>query len=84
MFDVQVKIGLKRGITDPEGENILKSLRLLGFNEVKSVKISKVTNMILDVENEREARDRAKKMCERLLINPVIHDYEIIVNEVTK
>ncbi len=34
MFEVKVTIGLKKGVSDPEGANTLKALKLLGFNNV--------------------------------------------------
>lgn len=79
MFKVEVRVSLKKGITDPEGENVLKALHLLGFDEVKEVKISKITTMMMDEKNKGNARKRVESMCNRLLTNPVIHDYEINV-----
>ena len=41
MFEAKVTIGLKKGITDPEGATTLKSLHLLGFDTVKEVRSQK-------------------------------------------
>ena len=79
MFKAEVRASLKKGITDPEGENVLKALHLLGFDEVREVKISKITTMMIDEKNKSNAIKRVENMCNRLLTNPVIHDYEINV-----
>lgn len=78
MFRARVEITLKKGISDPEGKNILKALHLLGFEEVKEVKMAKVTEIFMD-GSEKEVEARVKEMCNRLLANPVIHDYTISI-----
>jgi phosphoribosylformylglycinamidine synthase len=77
MFTVEVKVGLKKGVSDPEGANTHKSLELLGFDEVKEVKSLKVYRMEVDAKSENEVRDRIEEMCKRILTNPVIHTHEI-------
>lgn len=75
---VEVKVGLKKGVVDPEGANTKKSLDLLGYNDVTSVKSLKVFRLELDTEDAEEARAKVEDMCQRLLTNPVIHTYEIV------
>lgn len=72
----EVRIELKKGVADPEGENTKKALALLGFSEVKGVRSIKVFE--IDVKGkERNMKKRTEEMCERLLANPVIHNYRI-------
>ena len=78
MFTVEVKVGLKKGVTDPEGANTRKSLELLGFTEVKDVKSVKVYRMQVDAPSREEAESRIEEMCNRILMNPVIHTHEIV------
>jgi phosphoribosylformylglycinamidine synthase PurS subunit len=77
MLTVEVKVGLKKGVVDPEGANTRKSLELLGYRSVVSVKSLKVFRMDLDITDRDEARRKVDEMCQRLLTNPVIHTYEI-------
>jgi len=81
MYEVKVKIGLKKGITDPEGANTLKALHLLGFNTVKEAKIMRTVDLIIDGKNKEEVKKKVEQMCQRLLTNPVIHTYEIKIEE---
>ena len=78
MFTVEVKVGLKKGVSDPEGSNTHKSLELLGFDEVASVKSLKVYRMEVDAPSRDAARERIEEMCKKLLTNPVIHTHEIV------
>ncbi|MHC1579910.1 MAG: phosphoribosylformylglycinamidine synthase subunit PurS [Candidatus Alkanophagales archaeon] len=76
---VDVTVKLKRGVTDPEGENTRKALVLLGFRNVRSVGVMKTFRIEVDCDDEAEAIRQAEEMCKRLLANPVIHEYEIKV-----
>lgn len=77
MVVAEVKIELKKGVTDPEGMNTKKTLNLLGWN-VESVKTGKVFHIDLGEDiSEDEARDMVQEMCKRILANPVIQTYHI-------
>ena len=77
MFEVKVTIGLKKGVSDPEGANTLKALKLLGFNNVKEAKMIRTVDLLIDGKNKDEVKKNVEQMCQRLLTNPVIHTYEI-------
>jgi len=79
MYEVEVKVVLKKGVADPEGANTAKTLRLLGFDDIKDVKSAKTFRLFLDVDDEDKAREMAKEACDKLLANPVIQDYELKV-----
>lgn len=79
MVRVRVEVILKKGVTDPEGDNVHKALKLLGFDAVRGVHTSKLFSIDLKVKDSKAARKQAEEMCRRLLANPVIHDYTIDV-----
>jgi len=67
----RVLVRPKAGILDPQGITIERALPALGFEGVENVHVGRVIE--LDVPDEGELRD----MCEKLLANPLIEDYEI-------
>lgn len=77
MFEVKVTIGLKKGVSDPEGANTLKALKLLGFNNVIESKTTRTIDLLIDSMNESNVKKSVEQMCQRLLTNPVVHTYEI-------
>ena len=81
MFEAKVTIGLKKGISDPEGANTLKALHLLGFNTVKEAKTIRIVDLTIDGKNKEEVKKKVEQMCQRLLTNPVIHTYNIEIIE---
>lgn len=83
MVTLRVEVRLKKGVADPEGENTLKALRLLGFDQASGVHSIKVFDVELDTEDHGKAQSLGEDMCRRLLANPVIHDYSIQLLQVT-
>ena len=67
----RVLIRPKAGILDPQGAAVERALPALGFAGVGNVHIGRLIE--LDVEDPAELPE----MCERLLTNPLIEDYEI-------
>jgi len=75
-----INIGLKKGVLDSAGKAAHHTLDTLGFSSiVEDVRIGKQITMTLNTSDEKEAREQATKMCEDLLANTVIEDYEIIL-----
>ena len=70
----RVLIRPKEGILDPQGQAVERALPALGFDGVSAVHVGRLVE--LDVEDSSQL----PAMCERLLANPLIEDYEIIEN----
>ncbi len=75
MVIARVEVRLKHGVADPEGDNTLKALNLLGFEQVAAVRSIRAFELDLRTEDEAQAREDLEAMCKRLLANPVVHDY---------
>ncbi len=80
-MQVIIQISLKDGVLDPEGRAIAHSLNTLGFDDANSVRIGKSITLDIDTDDPARARQRAARMCEVLLANTVIEDYEIQVSD---
>jgi len=74
---VTVTITLKPGVLDPQGRAIESSLANLGHQDVRGVSTGRQFVLDIDEEDETRARQKTAKMCETLLVNTVIEDYEI-------
>ena len=73
----RVTIMLKDGVLDPQGEAIKQALTSLEYNNVNSVRQGKVIDLELNESSEEAAIDNIQEMCEKLLSNTVIENYEI-------
>jgi len=76
MVKADIRIELKHGVADPEGENTRKALELLGFKGIKSVKTVKLFEIELDMDPDMAGK-AAEDMCRKLLANPVIQTFHI-------
>ena len=76
---VVVNISLREGVLDPEGQAIRSSLNNLGFEHCNDVKTGKQIILNFDQKSKSEVLIQAKKMCEELLVNTVIENYEISI-----
>ena len=76
-FRVSVHITPRRGILDPQGKAVEGALHSLGFGGVKEVHVGRYLIVETEAAGQGEAEASVKAMCERLLANPVIEDFEI-------
>jgi phosphoribosylformylglycinamidine synthase len=69
----RVLIRPKEGILDPQGQTVERALPALGFEGASHVRIGRLVELDVDDPSQVPA------MCEKLLANPLIEDYEIQV-----
>jgi phosphoribosylformylglycinamidine synthase PurS subunit len=67
----RVLIRPKAGILDPQGAAVERALPALGFQGVANVHVGRLIE--LDLEDQGQLAD----MCEKLLANPLVEDYEV-------
>ena len=73
----QVYVTLKKGVHDPQGETVSHTLKSMGYNEVRDVRIGKYIEVELKSAEGDAAKERLTEMCEKLLANTVIESYRI-------
>ncbi len=71
MISVRVLIRPKEGILDAQGKAVESALPALGFDGIEHVRVGRVVE--LHAEDDRSLEE----LCEKLLANPLIEDYEI-------
>ena len=76
----RVTVTLKAGVLDPQGQAIEGSLASLGFGGVKGVRQGKVFDLVLQGTDVDAARTQLTGMCEKLLANTVIENYQIEIS----
>jgi phosphoribosylformylglycinamidine synthase subunit PurS len=70
----RVLIRPKQGILDPQGEAVQRALPALGFSGVANVHVGRLVE--LDIEDAAQL----EPMCDKLLANPLVEDYEIVID----
>jgi phosphoribosylformylglycinamidine synthase PurS subunit len=72
-----VNISLKAGVLDSQGKAVHHALDSLHFSGVEDVRVGKQIILKLDETDKEKAMADVEKMCEELLANTVIEDYQI-------
>ena len=80
-MNATIHITLKNGVLDPQGKAIENALGALGFGGVDGVRQGKLIEVDLQESNADTARAQLTDMCEKLLANTVIENYDIHLDE---
>lgn len=77
---VTVTVTRRSDIADPQGKTVARALRDLGYEGVESVRVDKTITLEVAGDDATAVEAEVKTMCERLLANPVMEDFEIQVH----
>lgn len=75
----RVYVRLKQEVLDPQGDAVRRALGSLGFEDVQSVRVGKLIEIEVDAKDRDAAQKELDQMCQKLLVNPVIEDFELEV-----
>lgn len=73
----RVTVYPRREILDPQGKAIQGALAGIGFDQVEEVRAGKSFEITLATDDAAAASDMLGRMCEQLLANTVVEDYEV-------
>jgi phosphoribosylformylglycinamidine synthase len=78
---VTVHIRRRPDIADPQGTTVARALRDLGYESVGKVRINRTIELEVQGSDPDAVAAEVQTMCEKLLANPVMEDYEVVVEE---
>ncbi len=73
----EIHVTLKPALFDAQGETIKKALHQLGHSGVQNARIGKFITLEVAGEDSAALQGQLDLMCQQLLANPVIEDYQI-------
>lgn len=74
MIKAKIRVSLKKGVLDPQGQAVRNTLKGLGYG-VEDVRIGKYIEVSLACNDDKTAHDTVKAICDKLLVNPIIEEY---------
>ena len=77
---IKIIISLKQNILDPQGETIKNALTQMAFENITSVRQGKIIELELTLSTRDEAMKYAEDMAEKLLVNPTMERYQILLD----
>ena len=72
----KIHVTLKQGILDPQGKAIEHALDSLGFKNAVNVRVGKYMELDVSETDKAKAEAQVKSMCEKLLANTIIEEYQ--------
>lgn len=84
VWKASVRVMLKKGVLDPQGNAVQRSLGALGYPGIERVRVGKYMEVILSASDRDEASRRVEEMGKKLLANPVIEDFSFDIEEVAE
>ena len=82
MYLARVYVTLKPTVNDPQGLTVRGGLRTLGYENVESVRVGKYMEIRIAESSRSQAEDQTRKMCDKLLANPIIEDFRFELEEI--
>ena len=77
IIDVIIDIFPKKEVLNPETEAVKKTLSNLGYKNINELILSKQIKLSFENLNEEDCLYQSKLMCDQILVNTNIQDYEI-------
>ena len=72
-----VTITLKKDVLDPQGKVVGQTLKNIGIENLNSIRQGKFFEIDLDESDSKKGEMKVKEMCEKLLANQIIEDFQI-------
>lgn len=79
-YRVDIRVVPRAGLLDPQGKAIESALLALEFGGIGAVHVGRAITLELEADSEQSAESEARRMCERLLANPVTEDFSVKVS----
>ena len=76
-----VYVTLKESVLDPQGDAVRRSLGVMGYEGVESLRIGKFIEVEIAGKDKAEAQKQLEEMSDKLLANPVIENYRVEIVE---
>jgi phosphoribosylformylglycinamidine synthase len=70
----KIRVSLKPTVLDAQGQVVRQALQSLGYENVADVRMGKYIEV--ELGDGGDVDRQVREMCERLLTNPIIEDFE--------
>ena len=78
-FKVQVAVRLKKGVLDPQGAAVERTLKAFGHHGLDSVRVGKLIELEMEGDSAGSVEAQAAAWAEQFLANPVMETFSLNV-----
>ena len=80
-YHTSINIKLRQNILDVQGKTVEHALHSIEFPMISNVRIGKFVELVVDAETPEQAREIVTDACRKLIANPIIEDFEIVIKQ---
>jgi phosphoribosylformylglycinamidine synthase subunit PurS len=80
-YHANVTVTLRKAILDVQGKTVEHALHSLHMPQLGNVRIGKHIELSVQAPDADTARSLVREACDKLLTNPVMEDYAILITE---
>jgi phosphoribosylformylglycinamidine synthase len=78
-YKAAVKVMLKPSVLDPQGATLERALKSMGHQNVTSIRVGKLIELVLEAEDAQKAEKNVSAWADELLANPVMENYSFTI-----
>lgn len=79
LYTVQIKVMPLKELLDPQGKAVMGAIENLGISGIEDARIGKHITLQVEAPSEAEAKATAEQAASKILANPVMEYFEIVV-----
>jgi phosphoribosylformylglycinamidine synthase len=76
MIKAKIVVTLKKGVSDPQGLTVQNALKTMQYSGISDVRVGKYIEVLLNSKNDEDAKVEIRSICDKLLVNPIIEQYQ--------
>lgn len=76
MIKAKIVVTLKKGVSDPQGLTVHNALKTMQYSGISDVRVGKYIEVFLSSKSNEEATAEIRAICDKLLVNPIIEQYQ--------
>ena len=80
-FKAEINVMPLKALLDPQGKAVTGSMKNIGLSEIQNVRIGKHITLEIDASNKETAQKKVEESCKKLLANPIMEFFEIMIQE---
>lgn len=79
MYTAKITVTLRPAILDVQGKAVEHALHSMGYTSMEHVRMGKFITLQIATDKEAEAKRVSDEACAKLLSNPIIEDYSVVL-----
>lgn len=81
MYKAEIDVMPHEALLDPQGKAVSNSMKNIGLDAIDNVRIGKHISLVINANDESEAKELVQKACENMLVNKIMESYSFSLSK---